>query len=84
MKEKVLDVMSRVFGVSRDRLDETASPDTVEAWDSVRHVNLVLALEEAFHVRFTDDQMAEIISVERILRALEESSEAQGQHGQDG
>jgi acyl carrier protein len=49
-----------------------ASPDTIENWDSVRHMNLVLALEEEFDFEFTDDQVVEIISYALIKIVLKE------------
>jgi acyl carrier protein len=34
-----------------------SSPETVESWDSVHHLNLVLALEEEYGFEFLPEEM---------------------------
>ena len=71
-EQKLKEVLSRIFNVSLDTITEDASPDTIESWDSLRHMNLVLALEEEFGVEFTDDQVVEILSYKLIKIVLKE------------
>jgi len=71
-EEKLKQVLSRIFNVNLDMITGDASPDTIENWDSVRHMNLVLALEEEFDFEFTDDQVVEIISYALIKIVLKE------------
>lgn len=59
-------LMADVFGVDLGQITEDASIDTIEAWDSVRHLNLVLALEERFAVTFTEQETVEILNYELI------------------
>ena len=55
------DILAKVQEVFRDELevedlvrtDETTADD-VEEWDSLSHVQLVVALEKAFGIKFTD------------------------------
>lgn len=69
-------LMADVFGVEVGQITEEASIDTIEAWDSVRHLNLVLALEERFGVSFTEQETVEILNYELIRVIL-------GDHGVD-
>ena len=71
-EHKLKEVLARIFTVSIDTITEDASPDTIENWDSLRHMNLVLALEEEFGVELTDDQVVEIISYKLIRIVLQE------------
>ena len=73
MKDKVLKIVGRVMDVPAGRLDEQSSMDTLEKWDSLRHMNLVLALEEEFGVSFTDEEIVEMLSVEIIIETLKSS-----------
>jgi acyl carrier protein len=58
------DILSRVQEVFRDELelddlvltDETTADD-VEEWDSLSHVQLVVALEKAFNIKFTSREI---------------------------
>ena len=71
-EQKLKQVLSRIFNVSLDMITDNASPDTIENWDSVRHMTLVLALEEEFDIEFTDDQVVEILSYKLIKIVLKE------------
>jgi acyl carrier protein len=64
-------VMGGVLGVDPDSLDETASVETLEAWDSLHHMNLVLAIEDEFRVRVPDDEIANLTSLPALRAALE-------------
>jgi acyl carrier protein len=60
-------VLSRVREIASDVLqaDVTAdsSPETIESWDSVHHLNLVLALEEEYGFEFLPEEMDQAQSV---------------------
>ena len=75
MKERVFKVMSSVFGVPVDKINEESSPDNIESWDSLKHLNLVVALEEEFDIEFTDDQTGDIMSALLIIKTLEKIKE---------
>lgn len=71
--ERVKKVMAEVFGVDQNTIDNDASPGSIEQWDSLRHMNLVVGLEEEFDVRFPDESISEMVSFNLIvfhLRAL--------------
>ena len=70
MRQRVFDVISNVMGVPRDQVSEATSPDNLEQWDSVRHVNLILAIEQEFGISFTDVDIIGITDTTTLLRAL--------------
>jgi acyl carrier protein len=69
-EDKLKQVMADVFGVPADAINNSSSLETIERWDSTGHLNLVLALEEQFDVRFNEDQMSEITTYPLIKDAL--------------
>ena len=72
MEEKVSEIMSSVFGIPKEQINLNSSPDNIENWDSLRHMNLVVALEEEFGVSFSDDQMSELLNYQLIVLTLKE------------
>lgn len=72
MKEKVFKIVSQVMGVPVTEVNEDSSPDTISQWDSLQHMNLVLALEEEFKIQFTGEQTISMLNVKLILLTLEE------------
>jgi len=71
-ENKLRQVLADVFGVDVGSINETASVDTISAWDSLKHLNLVLALEEQFNIALTEEQTVEILSYPLIKVVLEE------------
>ena len=72
-RERVFQVVSSVLGVPPGEVNDDTSPDTVKTWDSLRHMKLMLALEEELGVQFTADQIVEMSSVGLILAVLDET-----------
>jgi acyl carrier protein len=68
---RVRAVAADVLDVSAERLDACASTETIETWDSLQHLNLVLALEQEFGVQFEPEEMERMTSVGRIVELLE-------------
>ena len=71
-RQRVLRAVSQIMDVPDDQLSDSSSPDTIAAWDSLRHMNLVLALEEEFNIKFSDEQIMTMADVQRILAGVNE------------
>ncbi len=54
--------------------DETMAGD-IPAWDSVNHINLILALEEEFEIEFASLEIMALASVGELYALLEIKSE---------
>lgn len=48
---QVIELAADILGVTKDSLSLASTPDSVEGWDSFKHVNLVLQAEDQFGVR---------------------------------
>ena len=68
--ERFFGVLSSILNVERESLSPQSSRDTLEEWDSVKHMYVMLALEEEFSVEFTDDEIANLASVSDLMRAM--------------
>lgn len=66
MKERIRDVIADVVGASPEEIPLDAQQEAVGGWNSIRHMNLVIALEKEFLVRFSDLQIAEMMSIALI------------------
>ena len=70
LNEKVFKVVSQVMNVPLEQVNEHSSPENIEQWDSLGHMNLILALEEDLRIKFTDEEIAQMTDVDLILKAL--------------
>jgi acyl carrier protein len=72
IKQKIRTVMAAVFEMDVKDIPDDVAPEVVEEWDSLRHMNLVLALEEEFNIRFPDEQIEQLINIEQIEFSINE------------
>lgn len=66
LDSKILEVMSYVFEVPVSDLNEESSQDSIESWDSVKHLNLIVALEEEFGIEIPIEEVGHLISFKLI------------------
>lgn len=71
-------VMSQVLNVPPQTIGVDASMDTIESWDSLHHMNLVLAIEEEFKVTIPDEDASNITSYKLITLVLNDLLKAKG------
>ena len=64
--------MASVLEVDESPIGEDASMDNIEGWDSLKQMNLVLALEESFGVSIPDEDAGNATSFKLICLVLEE------------
>jgi acyl carrier protein len=67
---RLVRIMSEIFNTEEEKINPDFSIDTVEAWTSLSHLNLVVALESEFDVSFTDSETVEILSFDLIKAVL--------------
>ena len=65
-------VMASVLEVDAGSLGVDYSMDNVPGWDSLRQMNLILALEESFGVSIPDEDAANATSYQLIALVLGE------------
>jgi acyl carrier protein len=63
-------IMGAVFGVVESAIGPNASSANIAEWDSVRHLQLMLALEEEFNVQFETDELVSLRSIAVIEERL--------------
>lgn len=69
-------IIGDVLDVPVEKITDETSPDTLDRWDSLQHLNIIMALEEAFSVSFTTDEITQMLSVGLIKIILRERSRA--------
>ncbi len=70
--ERVRQITADLFNLPGPEITPQSSPDTIEGWDSLQHLNLVLALEQEFDLQFSPEEIEQLASVELIVALLEE------------
>ena len=74
--EQVRNIASDIFGIPVDQVTAESSPQTIENWDSMQHLNLVLAVEEKFGVRFEPEEIEAMTNVGAVAALVEKLQSA--------
>ena len=69
--DQIKDIVSDLFLVPVEEIGPDSSPDTIERWDSMQHLNLVLALEQAFDIQLSPEDIERMTTVGRIAQLIE-------------
>jgi len=69
---RVRSIFADIFQIPLEQVKPESSPDNIATWDSLQHLNLVLALEQEFNVQFSPEEIEQILSVELAAALLEE------------
>lgn len=71
------EVLDRVQEVFRDVLDDEeivltdqTTADDVDDWDSLSHIQLIVAVEKAFHVKFTSKEILSWKNVGELVDSI--------------
>lgn len=70
MDPKLARILSDVFQVDRANLTEDTKAEDIESWDSLKHLELVTALEQAYGVELGTEEIPELRSVADIVQML--------------
>jgi acyl carrier protein len=76
MDEKIKKVMSAVFEIPDEDINDNSSPDSIVNWDSLHHMNLVIALEEEFNITFNEDDISNMLNYKLIKLTLSEYTDS--------
>ena len=66
------DVFARALGIAVSSINDESSPATLRRWDSLRHLDVMTAIEDAYSVRFSTAEILRATSVAQVRRLLRE------------
>ncbi len=61
--DRLCQTVAGVLGVAASELTDASSPETIAAWDSLNHLNLVMALESEFGISLSPEDALEMRNV---------------------
>jgi len=69
---RVMKIASKELEIPVEQVFPELSINTVESWDSLGHLNLILAIEEEFDVKFLTEEIPKLNSIKIITEAVKE------------
>ncbi|MEV7231309.1 MULTISPECIES: acyl carrier protein [Polymorphospora] len=68
--ESLTDIVAAVLGVDPTDVHDRSGPATLSGWTSLKHVELVVRLEQSYQVRFSHQEIVAFTTVEAVREAL--------------
>ncbi len=72
VSERVRALIASELEIPLDVVPANASAETLEAWDSLGHMKVIMSIEQEFGVRFQTGEIPMLNSVEKLSAALKE------------
>lgn len=66
IEHRIVEIMAGILDIPESRIDDSLTVEDVEDWDSMRHINLVMAFEEEFGVEFNEEEILQMLSLNAI------------------
>ena len=70
--DKIRKIASEIFLVPEYEIKKNSKQKDVENWDSMGHLNFILAIEERLNVKFRSTDVMEMESINDIVGKIEE------------
>jgi acyl carrier protein len=67
---KLRQAISEALRIPPDRITPEMSIHKVDTWNSLTHIELVVSIEEMFHIQLTADEIVAMTSIAEIERIL--------------
>ena len=65
--EKIKPVFFKVFDNKNIKIDYNSSPETIEQWDSLAQINLIVGIEKLMKIKFNVSELANLKNVGEIV-----------------
>ncbi|MCX4269576.1 MAG: acyl carrier protein [Lachnospiraceae bacterium] len=69
MKEKIISIIAEITKIEQTELLENM--DTAKLWDSMKQIEVILALEEEYGIQFEQNELAELTTTGKIVDVLQ-------------
>lgn len=69
-------ILGSVLGIDPAQISDDASTLNLGAWDSLRHMNVILGLENEFGIEFDDEEIQKLASLGLLVEAISKHLDA--------
>ena len=75
MKDRVKAIMAVTFRVDEKLLSDNVEQNDIVNWDSLAHLNLIIALENEFDISFEPEEIRHMTSMNSIIKCIKSHKE---------
>ena len=68
----IIKIVSSVLNINKKIINNKSGPESLDEWDSLKHLNIILACEDFFKIKFTNDEIVEILDIDTMTTIIKE------------
>lgn len=75
MVEVIKEILADILELSKDQIDESIAMENIDTWDSLRHMEIMLAIEGKFGIQFEPDELVDMTTYSDIKKLVTDKSQ---------
>ena len=75
--DEIREIMALILEVDSGQINEQTSQENTDAWDSLAHLNLVLALEEKYGIELLPEEMEQLVTMSDVTGMVQRKLDKQ-------
>jgi acyl carrier protein len=68
--KKLMKLMADVLRIQEDKITDELSINNTDTWDSLKHMELIVGIEQTFDIRLTADEIVSMVNISEIKSIL--------------
>ena len=69
-EKKIIDIISDILSIKK-KISNKTEMNNVDEWDSLKQMQIIVAIEDEFKIRFNEDDLIHANSVEKLLKTIQ-------------
>jgi len=69
-------IMAKVFEIDIEAIADTASQKEISNWDSLRHLNFIVEIEDKYNISIDPEDISEMITISKIMEIINKYTNA--------
>lgn len=70
MEKEIRDLFATILQIAPDEINDDSTPNTVKTWDSLNHLNLIVAFEEEFSIDIEPEEIKGMMGSFKQFKAV--------------
>ena len=68
--QEVFDLINEIFETDINSYDTQKNINELDNWDSMKHMQLIIGVEEKFHISLSGDEIASLVTLQDLINKI--------------
>lgn len=73
MKAEVIDIVSNILNIKKSKITENSGINTIKQWDSLKHMQIISAIEEEYKIEFSEQELINSNNVKKLINLIKKN-----------